>query len=85
MNGKTNIDPLLNPCTAEADRRTYGIPGVISFTTYGQRFICIYLLGIAFDFYRSSLKKFGYWRIYNGASLFHPFGCITWPMPKLKR
>lgn len=86
MNGKTKIDPLLNPCSAEMDKRTYGIPKLISFSTYGSRFICITFFGMfKFDFYRSALNKFGYWRIYNAGILFTPLGEISWPMPKLRR
>lgn len=29
MNGKTTIDPTLNPCSAEMDRKTYGADDLV--------------------------------------------------------
>ncbi len=85
MNGKTKIDALLNPCTAEMDRRTYGIPCLLNFSTHGNRFIRICFFGIILDFYKCVYKQFFYMRIDNAAAFCTPIGSITWPMPKLRR
>jgi len=84
MNGKTDVDAVLNPIMAEMDRRTYGVRWA-NFTTFGKRLIKISILGISFDFCRLGFKSFGYWRIYNAGTLFIPFAAITWRMPKLQR
>lgn len=85
MNGRTKHDPTLNPCTAEADRKTYGIPG-LNICFWGKRWVRIGLLFLSIELYPKTSRVPGrswfYCRIRNAATLFFPLGSITWPMPK---
>lgn len=84
MNGKTTIDAVLNPCSAEADKHTYGWRW-LNVSTWGERMIIIGVLGVYLDLYRSQrmprMPLFLYARMRNGAVLFFPGGSLTWPMP----
>jgi len=79
MNGKTNEDEILNPCTAELDRNTWGFK-YLNFSTWGNRWIRFRLFFLQFDLHRSQYG-FGYTRIKNGASYRTPIGSVDWPMP----
>jgi len=82
VNGKTSINETMNPCTAEMDRRTYGCRA-LNFCVWGNRFICIGIFRITIDVYWSGWKRPLYARCRDGAILFHPLGCLSWPMPEL--
>lgn len=79
MNGKTDIDPI-NPCSAEADRSTYGCRW-INVSTWGRRLIKIGIFGCTIDVYWTGSWRFMYVRVKNAASVFTPVGSIMWPMP----
>ncbi len=84
MNGKTTINATLNPCSAEADKHTYGWR-CLSVSAWGERVIRLGVLGVYLDLYRSRpmsrMRLFLYARMRNGAALFFPGGSLTWPMP----
>ena len=82
MNGQTTIDASLNPCSAEADRHTYGWP-VLNVSVYGRRLICLKVGRLILDVYRGTVGTFTakgggangtarYWM------LFHPAGMVMW-------
>lgn len=88
MNGKTDIDAILNPHSAEADRNTYGFRW-LHFSTYGNRWLKLGVLGVVVDLYPEyRRKKFGRMhadkpvfmgRARNARILFTPIGSISWP------
>lgn len=57
MNGKTDIDPILNPASAEMDRRTYGWES-LNFCVYGHRLIKFHIGWLTVDIYRGTSKPF---------------------------
>jgi len=82
MNGTTTIDAILNPCSAEADRHTYGWRW-LNVSTWGKRLIRLNIGRLTLDLYR------GGWRTFtamgggaNGTArywmLFTPVGKVTW-------
>ena len=83
MNGTTNIDATLNPCSAEMDRHTYGWR-LLNVSTHGRRLIRVGVIGVYLDLYRAKrlpwMRRVLYARCGNGASLFFPGGALTWPM-----
>ena len=82
MNGTTTINATLNPCSAEADRHTYGWRW-LNVSTWGKRMLCLHIGRLTLDLYR------GGWRTFtamgggaNGTArywmLFTPVGQVTW-------
>ena len=86
MNGKTTIDAILNPYSAEADKHTWGWK-LFNVSFWGKRWVRIGILGVYLDFYKparrfSFMKRLLYARYGNGAVLFFPYGSLSWPMPE---
>jgi len=82
MNGTTTIDAILNPCSAEADRHTYGWRW-LNVSTWGKRLIRLHVGRLTLDVYRGDWRTFAcmgggangtarYWM------LFTPIGQVTW-------
>ncbi len=89
MNGKTNIDALYNPSSAEMDRQTYGI-SCFNVCFWGKRLIRFTIGRLTMDIYPGMWKAFTcmgggangtarYW------TLFWPLGKIVWIVQKAKR
>jgi hypothetical protein len=81
MNGTTTIDAI-NPCSAEADRHTYGWRRV-NVSTWGKRLIRLHIGRLTLDLYRGSMRTFT--AMGGGANgtarywmLFTPVGLVTW-------
>ena len=88
MNGKTNIDAILNPCSAEMDRKTYGWSS-LNICIGGKRIIRFRIGRLTMDVYKGGRHIFtsmggganGTARYWN---LFWPLGSITWITRKPK-
>jgi hypothetical protein len=85
MNGKTNIDAILNPCSAEFDRHTWGVQQLnVSF--YGHRLVYFRIGRLTVDIYAGSGKAFKTFAAMGGGAngtarywmLFWPLGKIQW-------
>lgn len=57
MNGKTDIDAILNPASAEMDRRTYGCK-FFHFSVYGSRLLKFTIWRLTVDLYKGIEKPF---------------------------
>lgn len=88
MNGKTKVSSM-NPCEAEMDRNTWGFKW-LNVCWRGKRWFKLSVLGVRWDWYPSrwweepewtKRKPFFFARIRNAGILFHPLGCVTWPLP----
>ena len=79
MNGQTTIDPI-NPCSAEADRHTYGCKW-LHVSTWGRRLIRVGIAGVTIDLFWVGWCRPVYGRMRNAAVLFLPVGSVAWPMP----
>lgn len=86
MNGKTTIDAIHNPCSAEMDRRTYGVSW-LNVCWWGKRLMCFTIGRLMVDIYAGTRKPFTcmgggangsarYWQ------LFWPFGQVRWIVSK---
>ena len=83
MNGKTNINESLNPCSAAKDRNTYGWKK-LNVCFWGRRLVCFTVGRLTVDIFAGWLEKPfiyrgggdatcpHYWRLY------WPFGNILW-------
>lgn len=85
MNGKTDIDPILNPYSAEVDRKTYG-SRFLNVCFFGGRFIKFTIWRLTVDIYNGSNQKI-FTVIAGGANgterywnLFWPLGKVVWVM-----
>jgi hypothetical protein len=86
MNGKTTIDAIHNPASAEMDRRTYGMPW-LNVCFWGKRLMRLTIGRLMMDIYAGTRKPFTcmgggangsarYWQ------LFWPFGQVMWIVSK---
>lgn len=86
MNGKTTIDAILNPASAEMDRRTYGTSW-LNVCFWGKRLMRFTIGRLMMDIYAGTRKPFTcmgggangsarYWQ------LFWPFGQVMWIVRK---
>jgi hypothetical protein len=82
MNGKTTIDAILNPCSAEIDRKTYGWP-YLNVCFWGKRLIRFTVGRLTMDIHGGGRRTFtcmggganGTARYWN---LFWPLGSVMW-------
>lgn len=87
MNGKTNENSILNPCSAAMDKATWGCKFVnVSF--YGKRLFRLKVWRIVIDAYLSRGFLFSKGGGANGSNRywqwFTPIGCIMWLGNKTK-
>jgi hypothetical protein len=82
MNGKTTIDAIHNPCSAEMDRKTYGWES-LNVCFWGKRLIRFTVGRLTMDIYAGIGRTFtcmggganGTARYWN---LFWPLGSVMW-------
>ena len=77
MNGRTTIDAVMNPCSADMDRHTYGWRW-LNVSTWGTRWVRVYLMGLEVDVWWRGWKRPLIARFGNGAIIYWPLGSLRW-------
>ena len=80
MNGRTMIDPILNPCSAEMDRRTYGT-AFLNVCFWGRRLLKVTIGRLTVDIHLIKTRPFT--AMGGGANGTARYWMLFWPLGKV--